>query len=271
MTYKKSTYECLQAHHSLSPWIPPYSPSLWKRVEGDPVGDADVDLNRRRNLLLPLAADLKSIIATSDADRQKAQDEAKKAAEEAEAQAQELLTKHNQLETTIAELTKLSPELLQRREPTGDAGVQVDDKYTAETVIKKQIDYLGSLRTIAVDRTSPGVITARAASASATPSASASAGSEEPAAGEDDPTNPTPVPTEPVGAFNLATALFAAADAIRPKGPFEPIVPASRIPKFSDNATTKLSEESKGVLSARGLNLTQTPINGKWADREIVV
>lgn len=253
-------YQCIQAHKSQSDWEPQLTPALWK-VVGATIPDppeVDVPLYRKRTLLLPVEADLKSILSKSAEEKQKEDEARRKAAEDDEKEADEILNKHADLQKAIAELVKLHPDNFEVKPSEEHPGFDVDPKFTRDRVVGEQLEYRSSLRKIALGRA--GIVDPTVLSADANPATSARPEGIRVSAVDDVPTQP--VSTEPTGAFNLAKDLLSSVGLLGSKGLFIPVSAIDRTPRLKDTAATGLSDLTKGVLKARGINIIERPVTG---------
>ncbi|PVH68884.1 hypothetical protein DL98DRAFT_599137 [Cadophora sp. DSE1049] len=219
--------------------------------------EIDVPLYRKRTLLLPVEADLKSILSLLPEDKKKADDDRCKAAEDAEKEASELLIKHADLKLAIIELVKLSPENLEVKAAPEHPGVDIDVKFTRDHIVGDQLEYRSSLRKIALSRADINAPTTLVRGAN-TDNASGS-GAINPSAAGDLPTQP--VNTEPTGAFNLAKDLLSSAGLLGPLGSWKAVPVADRTPRVKATALDDLSETTEKVLKDRGIDLTGTAVS----------
>jgi hypothetical protein len=234
-------------------WEPQFTPELWKAIGAiEPeLPEVDFPLYRKRTLLLPLELDLKSILATSTEEKNEEIDNQKVAADKAEIEAQALLAKHEDLSLAVNELVKMSPDHLQVTIPPDHGGADVDPKFTRNTVLGDQLQYRSSLRKVALTRSDLPTRTAEAGHTS---------GNSGILADEPTPT-PTPVKTEPTGAFTLAKDLLSDTGVLGPLGLWKHVPADTRTPRLKEDALSELSERTRKVLSVYGINPSKQPIN----------
>jgi hypothetical protein len=249
--HKGIIYACLQAHKSQSDWQPQLTPALWKPVDVVPPQPPVIiaPVYRKRSLLLPVEADLQSILAASAEERKKAEEERRKAAQDAEVEATALLRKYADLKEAVNELVKLSPDNLEVKAQADQSGFDVDEKFGQSQFVKDQLEYRNSLRQIALGRAAPGL----------GPGVQGFAPAAE----------PTPAPTppavpEPVGAFGLAKDLLSTSGLLIPKAPWKPVPPEDRTPRLKSSASSELSPTTILVLAEYKIDIQKEPLNSTW-------
>jgi hypothetical protein len=257
--YNGVIYACIQAHRSQDDWAPDLTPALWKAIDVTPPEPPKINapVYRKRSLLLPVEADLKSIISASDEERRQADEKRRKEAEQAEAEADALLKKHALLKGAITELVRLSPEFLDVRALASAPAIEIDPKFGAAKFVTDQLEYRGALREIAITRAKQPPPTTLQASGITPTTTTTTAAAETP----DEPKVPTLL--EPNGAFNLAKELLSSGGTLLPRAAFKPVPQSERIPKVKQAGVESLSITTKAVLTERGLDLRTQPINGK--------
>ncbi|KKZ58596.1 hypothetical protein EMCG_05492 [[Emmonsia] crescens] len=154
VSYGGHVYVCIQAHTTVAGWEPPKTPALWVRVsrpnpDGDPTPPTEDSLNlfgyRKRSLLLPTEAQLKSVLSEPE-------DNNEGPADDTEKEADRLLSLHNQLFQAVKELTSMDPRNFQITKQETHEGFTPDTKYSAISLLKSRLDLQTALRVLNVDQ-----------------------------------------------------------------------------------------------------------------------
>ncbi|EGE77182.2 hypothetical protein BDDG_00119 [Blastomyces dermatitidis ATCC 18188] len=154
VSYSVHVYVCIQAHTTVPGWEPPKTPALWVRVsrpnpDGDPTPPTEDSLNlfgyRKRSLLLPTEAQLKSVLSEPDDSNEDPTDDTEK-------EADRLLSLHNQLYRAVKELTAMDPRNFQITKQEPHDGFIPDTKYSAVSLLKSRLDLQATLRGLNVDQ-----------------------------------------------------------------------------------------------------------------------
>ncbi|PKS08535.1 hypothetical protein jhhlp_004921 [Lomentospora prolificans] len=151
--YNENTYVCIQAHTAIVGWEPPKTPALWVKVtleEPDhpstPAGPSNLFAFRKRSLLLPTEASLKSVLAAPEPDGTGSDQEG------VAKTAKSLIDRHTRIKAAISELTAIDTIHIKKTVQEPQNGVDIDEGLSVTHSITEQIKHIAQLRTINIDQ-----------------------------------------------------------------------------------------------------------------------
>ncbi|MFB7494521.1 hypothetical protein ACFC09_07400 [Streptomyces sp. NPDC056161] len=215
-----------------------------------PAGPQELRRARRRPLRLPGATGLEPVLSTLQARRRQREKEAE-AAGVRRARAEQLLSVYRQLRTAIGELTGLGGEHFSVSAQSESAEVLPPADYTPPAELARQISFHSRLAEANLRALGAGTGTG----GGAVGGTSAEAAAEEP---PPDPAQPTVV----AGAAQLAGEVFGAKPDLLAGSPgFIPAVLKELSFRLGPNAAQQLSEATRTLLTARGIDVSAQPLD----------
>jgi hypothetical protein len=192
---------------------------------------------RKRSLRLPLEADLRSIISSSD------KQETTDSGASREKIAKGLLDKHDTLKKAIFELRTIDPKHLQAHPTTAHPGSAIDPSLTSMAIKASQIKHHLSLSPLNLKQHSAVIEGGRQ-------------GTIDPGAFQD--------LSGGTSALNLTNTLLAPKVGLTPMNPWTPEKFGEYGIRLQSTAISTLSESTTTLLKSNGVDVVSTPLNGMF-------